>query len=84
MNYKFLASKEVEKIFEESNLSVSGIVEILHLTKVKLEKKNESAEITDKMLYEAIETVFEDILSDNVIEDDKEWEETINKIFLKK
>lgn len=81
MDYKFLAKTEIEKLFEESDLNTSDIIEILYLTKTKLENKNKSVKITDKMLYEAIEEVFEDVLSDTVIEDDKEWEKTINKVF---
>jgi len=83
MKYRFLASKEIEKLFDNSNLSVSDIIEVLYLIKIKLEKKNEPKDITNKMFYESIESVSEDILSDNIIEDDKEWKETVYKIFKK-
>lgn len=79
MDYRFLAKTEVDKLFEESSLSVSEIIEVLYLTKIKLESK--TVKTTDRMLYEAMETVFEDILSDESIVDDKEWETTVKKVF---
>lgn len=79
MNYKFLAKEEIIKLFEDSELSAVDIVDVLHLTKIKLESKKEK--VTDKTLYEAIKVVSEDILSDSIIEDDKEWKQTVNRVF---
>lgn len=83
MDYRFLSKITIEKFFEETQLSVGEIIEVIALTKTKLESKNKAADITDKMWYETFEVVIEEILSDPIIEDEKEWEETINKVFIK-
>lgn len=62
MDYKFLANKEIEKFFEETEFSVGEILlSILQqrFTGVKIENKSKILDTSDQEWYEAIEKAFQ-------------------------
>ena len=62
MDYKFLANKEIEKFFEETEFSVGEVLlSILQqrFTGVKIQNKSKMLEMTDQEWYEAIEKAFQ-------------------------
>lgn len=62
MDYKFLASKGIEKFFEESELTVGEIIRTItqeKFTGLKVENRSVLTSISDKEWYEIIEKSFE-------------------------
>lgn len=62
MDYKFLAKTEIEKLFEDSELSVGEIIRTItqeKFTGIRIENKSRITEISDKEWYEIIEKAFE-------------------------
>lgn len=84
MDYKFLANKELEKLFGETDFSVGEIfLSIINRTGVEIQNRSQFREITDQEWYVIIEETLKDALEDDPILSDEEWDETINKIFNK-
>lgn len=62
MDYRFLASRGIEKFFEDSELSVGEVIRAItqeKFTGIKIENKSRLTEMTDKEWYEAIEKAYE-------------------------
>ena len=62
MDYKFLVNKELEKFFEEDNLSIGDIFRIITSEKrtgIKIKNKSRFQEISDKEWYEILENALE-------------------------
>ena len=62
MDYKFLAKKEIEKFFEETDLSVGEIIRTIiqeKFTGLKSENRGVLTEISDQEWYEKLEEAFE-------------------------
>jgi hypothetical protein len=59
MDYKFLASRAIQKALEETELSVGQLMRVItqeKFTGVKIENRSRFEEITDKEWYELIES----------------------------
>ena len=77
MDYKFLAKKALEKLFEETDLSVGEIIRTLVQEKVSgLKATNRGAltSITDKEWYSKIEKINLEESNPDVILTNEEWE----------
>lgn len=62
MDYRFLASRGIEKFFEETDLSVGEIIRTIvqkKFTGVEVENKSRFTDIPDKEWYEIIEKTFD-------------------------
>ena len=62
MDYKFLADRALQRLFEETELNVGQIIRAItqeKFTGIKIENKSRLTEITDKEWYEIIENTFE-------------------------
>jgi len=62
MDYRFLASKELEKFFEDTEMSVGEIIRTItqeKFTGLKSENRSVLTELSDKDWYEIIEKSFE-------------------------
>ncbi len=62
MNYKYLANKELDKFFEETDFSVGDIIRAITLEKIsglKVTNRGIITEKSDKEWYEIIEKAYE-------------------------
>jgi hypothetical protein len=62
MNYKFLASKTIEKYFEETGLTVGEIMRAMmteSISGIKVENKARFTELTEKEWYNILTKTFE-------------------------
>ena len=62
MDYKFLASRSIEKFFEETELTVGEVLRAItqeKFTGIKIENKSKLTEISDEEWYKIIEKAFE-------------------------
>lgn len=58
MDYRFLASREIEKLFEETDLTVGEIIRSItqeKFTGLKSENRGVLSEMTDQEWYESIQ-----------------------------
>lgn len=84
MDYKFLANKEIERFFEETNFSVGEIfLSIISKNNTGIEITNRSrfTELTDQEWYGIIEKSLADSLEEDPKLSEEEFKNTIDKIF---
>lgn len=84
MDYKFLANKEIERFFEETDFSVGEVLlSILSKSNTGIEITNRSrfTEISDQEWYSIIEKTLSEALEEDPEMSEEEFTNTINKIF---
>lgn len=62
MDYRFLASKGIEKFFEETDMSVGEIIRTIiqkKFTGIEVVNKSRITEISDQKWYEIIEKTYD-------------------------
>lgn len=62
MNYRFLAKKQIEKLFDNTNYSVGDIIRAItreEVSGLKSDNRSVLSEKTDQEWYEIIEKVYE-------------------------
>ena len=62
MDYRFLASKGIEKFFEETDMSVGEIIRTIiqkKFTDIEIVNKSRITEISDQEWYEVIEKTYD-------------------------
>ena len=83
MNYRFLAKEGINKLFDESDLSVGEILRTIireRATGLKCKNISVLTSITSEKWYEVIEKAYEET-QDAPIEDDNEWSLAMSKTF---
>jgi|TARA_R110000868_G_scaffold74337_2_gene214921 hypothetical protein len=82
MDYNFLAKKAIEKLFEDTDLSVGEIIRELtkeKFTGLKAENRGVLTSISDKQWYGIIEKIAAEELEGDPVCNDLDWEKFVSK-----
>jgi hypothetical protein len=82
MDYNFLAKKAIERLFEETDLSIGEVIRELTQEKVtglKSENRGVLTSKTDKEWYIAIEKITAEQLEEDTACSEEDWEKFLSK-----
>jgi len=82
MDYNFLAKKAMEKLFEETDLSIGEVIRELtqeKFTGLKSENRSVLTNKTDKEWYTVIEKITAEQLEEDTVCNEEDWEKFLSQ-----